>query len=337
MKNRKLIFVVVLAALASSTMFGLQANGSPWKVGAHIINHLSDAHPAPVSMLAALNDGRAFDPDYIHYPDSLTPELREQFHAEYTVALPRLKGMVAPDAKFYFLYATEFGVPPSRRVVTPMEYETAKSPSQFEFPAGASKQTYLVVGVQGKGEQTIHVHMLLWKVGGDWRPIVLSGYPATVRGLSAEHLLARIEVAVDAGDDLLALTHCRLAHTLARPTPYRVSGLQQEIAVAETAIVNRLGLGSGPLFFLTVDDSPIEIINVDGLNFPDGFFVQLHRYVSKLETNAAMEARQVKIAAAFRKLHPEFEKDFLGVAVSELSLHSADEGKGFRSLHPFAE
>lgn len=337
MKDRKIVLVVVLALLASSMMFGWRGCGGLVKLGLHSSRHLSASDDASVSVLAALNDGSAFDADYIHYLESLTPEQLFQYRESYAASLPKLKAMAAPDAKFYFLQGTEFGVPPSYQMLVPMEHETAEHPSLFQFPAGAEKQAYLVARVRGKEGETIHIAMLLWEIDGVWRPIVLSFYPAILQGLSAEHLLTRADVAHEAGQDLLALAHCSLARAYAPALPHRVSGIQHQIKAMGESVGARLGLGQGPLFSLTVDGGQVDVGNLDGLYQPEGFFVVLHCRVPKLDTKEVMKARQKRIAAAFRAAFPEFEKDFFGIGVGEASDDPADEGKGYRSLHPFTE
>ena len=299
--------------------------------------HWDRTHPAVKNLIAACNDGSAFNSSFLHYPATLSDEERERFKRHYDEALPQMKLSIRVGARYGLVYGTEFRITHSHRLRLPMKYEDDAYPSTFDFPAGAEQQAYLVLDARGQDVDTVEVHMLLWRIEDQWKPILIGTRTSNIKGTTADETFERAVAAKGSSENLRALALTRLAAAIAIPMPHRVSGLQHQIAGLESELTGELGVGERSLFSLAVDETELEIEDVRAIILSGDFFVELHSKMHSVSVGDELRASQARIANAFRARFPEFEKRFHGVAVSQISVEAATRGQGFRTVHPFGE
>lgn len=325
-----------IGLLLGAVAFGPGTAGARAGSPNHTAKRADRSHPAVKALHQALHAGEAFRMSFACLPEGITPGQRRAVAR----ALRQVRATLPDDARYEFLTGLELALAPTKEKTVTVEHpvgdEDAKHPSAFRLSSTPPHQAYVVFRTAGEGERTWHVHALMLPTGEGWRSGGLTAFLARYKQWDAEAALGAARKESAAGHKVVALALFGLANELGKTPRYRTSGFHQRLRTAFEPLSKALGQPEDrPVEVLQTPSGKLAVHYVNARVYSRGAYLLIFRTVAKLERQAAMEARQRQLAAAFLKAHPELKQYFVGIGVSEAP--DPPIGVAVRTLYPNEE
>jgi hypothetical protein len=289
--------------------------------------------------LEALTTQEFYESNFHIIPESTSEVSREQIQQQNQNALEKLKERFGANVRYELVDGVEFRMAPgSQRVpiLYAMRGEEVSGPSMFRLPAGQAHQVYLIFSARTRKDEDMLFHMLMWKVGDEWKATGASVVGTKIGDMDFDDILSAAVAERQAGQELVSFALYQMAGSLGGPN-YRVTPSLQRFQSGMRDLANTLGLPQKPIETIVTQKGRFEIASVSVTFHKEGPCLVLHRKVEKLDSEDELAHRQRLIAEQCLKKYPSLKKYFSALAVSTVSVTPADAGRGYRTAHLFAE